>query len=301
MSSVVNSEWLNANSLRAYPIKEDCMAIPVNSAGSLMTDVRIPNYLLVDFVLTMDLTTPLRVYLKQLVYVGNLITFGIYDEADVLIALVSVSTSAHVANAGYSIIGTGTYSDVRGRVVLGNLDRLPEDLPEGLYNFTLAQTEFETTTIRPDLRGVRSLQISDQGSTSVYIYGAVQLVSGNNVRLSYDSGTNAIRIDAIGAEGLNEECACSGVTDVPVTKINGRSVDDVQLVGDGACITVTTNGNIITIADKCSKPCCGCPELEFITNSLKVLDTSVTNLQTYAMRLAERIDNFVTNYILTIR
>jgi len=63
---------------------------------------------------------------------------------------------------------------------------------------------------------------------------------------------------------------------------------------------VETSGNKIIISDNCSAPCCGCPELEFITDSLKVLDSTISNLESYSQQLAERISNFVTNFILTI-
>ena len=184
MSSILNQEWLNQNSLRAYPIKEDCLRVPVDTSGSLITDILLPNYLLVDFVLTMDVNDPVRVYLKQVVCIGNLLTLAFYDSNDVLISLLSVDLSLHVKNSGYNIVGSAAYEDVRGRVVLGDLTNLNRDLPEGQYNFDLASTEFETTTIRPDLRGIRSFQISNEGNESQYIYGHVKLLPRGQATLS---------------------------------------------------------------------------------------------------------------------
>jgi len=297
MSSPILPEWLNENSLRAYPIKEDCPRTAVDADG-----MTLPNYVLVDFVLTVGLDIPVQVYLKQLAIIGNLLTLAFHDQADVAVALLSVNLDTHAPNAGYSLTGTGTYSDVCGRVVLGDLTTLKTDVPEGLYNFTLAATEMETTTIRPDVRGVRSLQISQAGTDSQYIYGHVKLVSGANTLLTYVPAYNAIRIDALSGDGLTAECDCGSIGQANVVKtINGIAVEDFNIIGDGSCVSVTTSGNTITITDTCSKPCCGCPELEFLTDSLKVLDVTVTNLQTYSLRLAERIDNFVTNFILTIK
>lgn len=297
MSSPLLTEWLNENSLRAYPVKEDCLRLAVDADG-----MQLPNYVLVDFVLTVGLDTPVQVYLKQLAIIGNLLTLAFYDQSDVAVTLLSVNLDTHVANAGYSLTGTGTYSDVCGRVVLGDLTNLKTDVPEGLYSFTLADTEMETTTVRPDIRGVRSFQVSQDGTDSQYLYGHVKLVSGANTLLTYLPGYNAVRIDALSGDGLTEECDCGSIGQATVVKtINGIAVEDFNIVGDGSCVSVTTSGNTITITDTCSKPCCGCPELEFLTDSLKVLDVTVTNLQTYSLRLAERIDNFVTNFILTIK
>lgn len=297
-------EWLNSNALRAYPLREDCSRIPVDSNGNALRGVTLPNYVIVDFVLTTAMDTPVRVYLKQLIAVGTLLTFSFYDASDAEIALVSVNTSTHVPGTGYIVSGVGTYDDARGRLVIGDLQSIQQDLPEGVYTFTLDATEFEPTTVRPDLRGVRSLQVVSQGSESSYIYGNVQLIAGDNVKLTYDAGANSIRIDATSSVGLDEECTCTPGPgqNIVVKTINGKAIEDVVIEGDGNCISVdTSDSGTITITDKCSKPCCGCPELEFITNSLKVLDVSVVNLQQYSLALSERINNFVTNFILTIK
>lgn len=302
MSSVVNQEWLNQNALRAYPIKEDCPRMPYDTSGAIISDVVLPNYVLVDFVITMDTGDSPRIYIKQVVHIGNLLTLAFHDASNTLVALLSVDLDLHVKNQGYALAGAGAYDDVRGRVVIGDLTSFKTDLAEGLYNFTIAATELEASTVRPDIRGVRSLQLSNQGNESDYIYGHVKLVAGANAQLTYLPAYNAIQIDALSADGLNEECDCTPLgQDTTVKTINGIAVEDAVIVGDGSCVSVETSGNTITISDTCSKPCCGCPELEFVTDSLKVLDVTVVNLQAFALRLAERIDNFVTNFILTIK
>jgi len=303
MSSSSNVEWLNANANRAYPIKEDMSRVPVDMAGNVLTGTVFPNYVLVDFVLTLAAATNVRAYLSQFSYVGGLITFGFSDESGVQIALVSLNTATHVKNTAYLLAGSGdAYGDALGRVVVGDLSSLADDLPEGLYTFALDSAEMETRCIRPALRGVRSLQLNNQGSETDYLYGHIKLVSGNNIRTQYDPVTNAIRIDAVGDQKLTDDCDCdaaAALTNV-VRTINGIPIEDVVILGDGQCIEVTTNGDQILIRDKCSEPCCDCPELTLLTNSLKILDGTVTNLEAYAQQLDERIRAFVTNYILTL-
>jgi hypothetical protein len=195
-----------------------------------------------------------------------------------------------------------TYGDALGRVVLGDLTTLADDLPEGLYVFTLDTAELESRTIRPALRGIRSLQISNLESASEYLYGRVKLVAGANVQLVYNATDNAIIVNAVGgANLLNAACPCTGTvsqTNV-IRTINGIAVEDVTIEGDDQCITVTTDGDRIIISDKCSAPCCDCPELQMLTDSLKVLDGTVRNLESYAQQLDERIRTFVNNYILS--
>jgi hypothetical protein len=295
-------EWLNENASRAYPIKEDAIRSPVSDTGNILSDVQIPNFILVDMVLTLPGPTALRVYLSQLAYVGDLLTFVFRDENDEQIVSLTVTPSTHPKNQSYSFAGVGSYEDCRGAIVVGDLSDLRRDLAEGLYNFTLVTAEIEPRVIRPDLRGIRSLQIENSGEESALIYGHVRLLAGNNVQLSYMEDDNSIRIDGVDGTGFNEDCECEdalGQSNL-VRSINGIPIEDVIIQGDGECVEVTTSGNVITIRDKCSEPCCDCPELEFLTESLKIVDSTLSRLDTYSQELETRINTFVTNYILTI-
>jgi hypothetical protein len=298
----VNQEWLNANSLRNYPIRENASMLPVDSSGAVITDARLPNNLIVDLVVSSPVPAITDVFLYQLAYVGDLLTFVLHDNSGNQLASISVTPSTHTTYQGYAFSGSGTYDDVRGKLVLGDLSTLRDDLAEGLYTYTVATAPFEAATIRPMLRGVRSMQIVNEDSESDFIYGHVKLFSGANVLLTYLPTYNAIRIDAIDGEGLTEECECpeDAASSNIVRTINGIPIEDVEITGDGQCVNVETEGNRLVITDVCSTPCCGCPELEFLTESLKVLEATMDNLQEYANRLAERIENFVTNFILTI-
>ena len=298
----VNQEWLNENSLRNYPLKENVQRIPYDNSGNLISGVQIPNYLLVDFIVTLPGSINIRIYLSQLSLVSNLLSLIFSDESAVQLARIEVDLNSHLSYTAYNFEGSGTYDDVRGCVALGNLDNLHDDLPEGIYNFTIAQSETEATTVRPMLRGIRSVRTVNNNDVSEFIYGHVKLLAGTNVRLTFLPEYNTIRIDAIEGEGLTDECTCKeeiGATNI-VRTINGIPVQDAQIIGDGECVTVETSGNQVIISDTCSAPCCGCPELEFITDSLKVLDSTISNLESYSQQLAERISNFVTNFILTI-
>ena len=301
MPPVSHTEWLNRNANRAYPFQENMGRLPVDPGGTLISDAQLPNYLLVDFVITIPGDPVLRAYLAQVAIVGNLLSMVFKDTADVQLTTLTIDLATHTAYQAYDLIGADTYSDVRGRVVLGDLANLADDLTEGLYELTDEQALFEAATVRPAVRAVRSLRTLSDGTESAFIYGHVKLIAGDNVQLSYDATLNAIRIDGVSGAGFEEECDCGDIgQDNNVRTINGIPIEDAWIVGDGECIDVTTEGNNIKIKDLCSEPCCGCPELEFVTESLKVLEASITNLEAYAQQLNERIDNFVTNFVLTV-
>jgi len=295
------AEWLNSNSLRNYPFKEDMVLNPT-VGGLLATEIRIPNYLIVDFVITIPGNATNRIYLSTLALAGDLLTFVFSDESNIQVAIVTIDRAVHTTNMAYTIAGSGAYGDSIGRLVVGDITNLANDLGEGQYTFTLAAAELEPCTVRPALRGVTSLAVETDGIASDLLYGHLKFLAGSNIKLTYLPAYNTIRVDAVNGEGLNQVCPCEATmaeTNI-VRTVNGIAIEDVVIQGDGQCVDVTVSGNKVVISDTCSTPCCGCPELEFLTESMKVLDTTLANLEQYSAKLAERINTFVTNYIMTI-
>jgi hypothetical protein len=301
MPPVINQEWLNQNSLRNYPFREDVRLNPEDADGNRISDIRFPNFVVVDFVLTMPTPTVVSVYLSTFSKVSNLATFTFSDESGLNVATLAVDVNQHTKNQAYNLVGIGTYADVRGRVVIGSLIDLPNVVPDGLYNFSLDGAELEPATVRPDIRGVRSLQVDQGGTLSAQLFGHVKLVEGVNIQLTHLPAYNAIRIDAIDGAGLNTACDCDDpLVPVCIESLNGIPLANVDIIGDD-CVDVSVEGNRIVISDKCAEPCCGCPELEFITENLKVLEATVSNLQEYAQELHQRVFQFVTSFVLTVQ
>lgn len=288
------TEWLNQNAYRAYPLKENTPRV------STVGDVTLPNYVVVDFVLTVAGEPDVQIKLAQLAYVGTFLSFVFADATGATVATLALDTAAHTANQAYPLAGQGDYEDARGKIVLGDLSRLATDLGTGVYTFA---AEFEPGVVRPDLRGVRSLQIGSLDSLSARIFGNVRLLEGSNIQLTYLPDDNAIRVDAIDKTGLVEACECDpAVTKPPcIRRINGINVEDVQIVGDGKCVEVTVLGNKIQLKDLCSSPCCGCPELEFITTNLELLQSTVKRLEELADTLQSRYQEFITSILTSTR
>jgi len=302
MTMAINQEWCNQNAGRAYPLKENSTRYPTLN-GQALTGSQLPNYVIVDFALATSAAVTTRIYLSMFSYASGLATFIFSDSTGVQVGIISISTSTHVANTTYYFLGLGTYEDSVGKITIGDISSLSNDMVPGVYTFDLAATELEPTTIRPDSKGIKSLRIIDSGETSEPIYGDVTLIAGANVSLTYLPADNGIRIDAITGDGLIEECSCTEeserLTNV-VRTINGVAIADAWIDSGDSCIEVTTSGNIIKITNKCTEPCCDCPELEFLTQSLQVLNSAVKNLETYAQQLETRMSSFMQNYILTV-
>jgi hypothetical protein len=297
--AVMHQEWLNQNSYRAYPIREDCTRYAVDEAGAQLPDVQIPNALFADLVLTVA-GTPTRYYISKVAYIGKFLSFEIMDQAGNPVITAAIPLASHVPFASYPLIGLGEYEDARGAVVIGDTSKLSQTLPEGSFEFSLVTAELEPSTVRPDLRGVRSLQGDYNGNVTSRLFGHVRLVAGDNIRLTLLPDENAIRIDAIEAGGFSDECECVDDFTLPCIKsINGIAIEDVRIVGDN-CIEVTPSGNELVLTDRCSQPCCGCIELEFLTKNMDLLEDQLSRLEGYADQMRERLVQFITNVLVSI-
>lgn len=299
--AIINQEWLNQNGYRAYPVKETVSRYAVDGDGNLLTDVQIPNNLLVDFVFTVaGVEAGVRMYISRLAYIGNFLSFEFKDGSDNLIATLAVNLATHTAYDRYTIVGTGDYEDARGVAVLGNVTNFPNQFPEGNFAFTLATAELEPCTVRPDLRGVRSIQAETNTEQTERLYKHVRLVAGENIRFTLLQSQNAIRIDAIDSSGFETACECEDQFKLPcIQSINGINIEDVQIVGD-KCLQITTQGNQILLSDTCSQPCCGCVELEFLTKSLDLLEDQLSRLEGYATQMRDKLTQFITNVLVSI-
>lgn len=288
MAVARNVEWLNQNALRAFPFREDTLRSPVVGGVHSQT-IRIPDSAFVDFVVTIAGDGSERVYLRTLAKVGAFLTLVFADASDTPVGSVAIDTTSHTPNTGYTFAGTGAYSDARGRVVLGNLADLNSELPDGQWSFDISATEMETCTVRPALRGVRSISVENDGTVSSPLYGHVRFVAGSNIRLTVNEETNSLRIDARSAVGFQEECECDDyVVPEPIVTVNGINVADLTITGDGKCTTVSVEGNKLIIGDTCSKPCCGCPEQDFITQTAQRLELALRSVEAAVARVASR-------------
>lgn len=298
MPNVLNIEWLNQNSQRAFPFRENSSLVASND-----DTFRLPNYIFVDFVLSMPADVSTQVYLASMMVVGEFVSFMFMDGANNLICSLAVKFTQHTTYQGYNIIGsTSQYSDVRGKVVLGDLSKFRDDVVDGTYTFTLESAEFEPCVVRPDLRGVRTITLTDGSIDSEPITGRIKMRAAGNARLTYDAATNAIIFSALSpANGsYNEECDCNDyLVPTPIRTINGIPIEDVEIAGDGKCVEVVKEGNKLIIKNTCSTPCCGCTELEFIKTNTDLVTSNLSRLETYYSRLNERLEQFITNALLS--
>ena len=297
-----NLEWLNQNSVRGYPFKEDA------SRTDLTAALTIPNAVVVDFIMVVPDLEASTYYLRSLMYSGSTLTFEIAQSGDV-VASVTVTTSAHTTNTAYTVRGQGSYYGAVGKLVVGDLTGLADLIPPGVYVFDAAATVFEARCVRPDIRALNSLVVVDADlNESPPITGRVRLIAGNNIRLTYVAATedaiSRIRIDAINNPDYDEECDCEDTTvaKIPITTINGEAslLGEFDIESGSPCLSITTESGRIVLTDTCSKPCCGCSEQELITERMALYDATLTKLESMLQQVAGRQQDFFDNVIATL-
>lgn len=299
----IDIEWLNQNSLRNYPFREDCGLRPNDSAGNLIdSGFRVPNYLVTDLVVGVPASVysdAVEVYLKKMSVTDDptngisvVLTFASSDGTDAFTA------SCVESGASAQVKGLGAFSSVSGVVRFGDIERFADEFPHGLYSFSKSESLIEPTCVRPAVCGVEGISAVDaSGYTTAPLSGIVKLVAGDNVSIKYDVDRNALVFSADPNSGYTSGCDCDEDELSVVRSINGIKTEDVVIEGDD-CVVVSTENGVIKISDGCSKPCCGCAETAFINQSINDLQSSVNTLSNNASLLADRVTNFVNNYLL---
>jgi hypothetical protein len=285
-----NLEWLNENSLRAYPIRENMGRHP-RVQGTLIGGVQLPNKLLLDFNIAVPGTGNERIWLSRVITAGSLVSFTFSEIlSGAVIATASVDLTSY--NEGdyvqVPLVAASGYTGVTGRISVAKTSEL-EDWLDGIYDFDSDQTELEFCLVRNVAGQLSGLRAENGGNLSELLTGTVKIIAGSNIKISYNEEDNSLTFSAIPGEGYVDSCGECPVADNIVRTINGIPMKDVKLISGNDCIEITTSGNTITITDKCSTPCCGCSELEAATTRLAEFDALTTDIQTYRTRLENAI------------
>jgi hypothetical protein len=298
-----NLEWLNHNSQRSYPLSDDATKTDLTGTFKLPDDFILELYFPAHAGVNVDVD---QFFLASISIfaTGYNISIG-YNSSDgvAIVASAIISKVTHVPNTTYSLPGVYPFDDSVGKLVIGQLGSI--DLqPTGQFSFDINGGGLDSDCIRPMIRGIQSLRVLNNGELSDRLTGHVILSSGSNMQISVTPGSQAtdtspavpaeVRFDAIDGAGLTEQCACEGTIGPPIRRINGVSPlpnGDFSLTGD-SCLTINPLSNGLQLNDSCSSPCCGCAELEYVTQELQILGTGEATLQSFVDQLALQLNTF---------
>lgn len=285
--TIRNLEWLNHNSQRAYPLSADGTHRDATDTFEIPDDFIVGLILPVHWGLNVD---PGKFFIRKLAAyaTGFSITVGYAGSSgDVDAAVALVARNAHTLNKSYTLNGVGDFVDSRGHITIGGFSGIDNE-PAGQFVFDYAATKLEVDAIRPHIRGVMSFQIQNAAELSRQLTGRIRLVAGSNTRMTVSG--NTITIDAISGEGLTDSCVCAEESP-PIQTINGIPPDqngNFQLLGND-CLDIVEGDNRLELKDVCSQPCCGCKELEAITQALESFGEKATTLENFLVNLEARV------------
>jgi hypothetical protein len=268
-------------------------------------DFTLPNDLIVDLVMPVNTgvtpeVDPTLFHVSRIgVFSAGIVIVLAYNGSD--FATVNVASATFTKYKTYSFTGINEYFDVRGWITIGDIAKTLES--PGSWNFTAATAGLEPTVVRPNLRAITSMRVANGDDVSAALSGDLVLVAGNNIRfrLGEVSGNPAIIIDAVTGPDYQEECDCSDLNELspPIRSINGVTPDEAGniTIQGSDCLDLSAGTASITITDSCADPCCGCAELEVITDTLAAVQNQMQTLQNTADRLDEVITTTRVNLL----
>jgi hypothetical protein len=296
-----NLQWLNHNSQRSYPLTERA------TKRDLKNVITIPDSFIVGMYFPIHAGTtftPNGFYVSSLLVspTGFNIIIGYTSDPEspnttntiTQVAAANIARANYSANTAYALAGINEFYDSVGYVVLGNLDEIDKQ-PVGLYNFNFDGGEIETDAIRPMLRAVSSLRVSNNGELSDRIYGNVTLLAGDNIRfdVAAGGGETYITINAVSNADLNQTCLCDVVdTGECIRSINGIYAPTGEFVlAPNTCLSATpfTDQSGLQLEDTCAQPCCGCSELDALRDQVNRFGDGITTLQNFVTRLGSEV------------
>lgn len=275
MPTIENLDFLNANTLRNFPIKEG--ASRIDSSGAF----EIPDSFMVDLVLSASSDPSLRVYVSKVV--------NMPDEVEVelsaygtgtAIGVFNISTQSHTRYTTYYMSAASGYTAATGKLTVAEVAAMVT-LPYGVFTFAQDATELEMRTIVPGLATVSRFVFKNADGTSVSVTGDVTILAQTNTKFRQINSTT-VAIDAGDGLGLNSPCA----DDRPCLKtINNVAPDSngnfTLTTSDCAKFSALSAGTLkgLNLADSCCKPCLSCNEIGDLTQRLMQLESDLLALR----------------------
>lgn len=289
MPAIDNLDFLNANALRNYPLKEGVSRVSVDAPFT------IPNNFMVDMQIAVSYDPTKRYYVSRLANLEDFITIEISDDSDALVGSFTIDVANHWQYKDYYLVPTENFENATGIVCITSLTGIQE-VGAGVFTFTLANAELETRASVPALKGINRLIFTNNSGESYTLTGNVTLVARQNLRFKVDEDdANKIYLDAGNGLGLNTECAdlvqcIKTINGIPPDSEGNFTLD----FSDCATLSTIPAGTGLLLEDICCKPCVGCDDIEELTSRLMTSETGLLQLRNYYDSLLKLFTDFQT-------
>lgn len=275
MPTIENLDFLNANTLRNFPIREDASRVDLTGAFEL------PDNFLVDLIVSVTSDPSTRVYVSRVINMPDEIEveLSIYATSTV-IGVFNIPVQGHTRYTTYYMTPSLSYSSATGKLVVAEVTNMLA-LPYGVFVFDKDATELETRTIIPGLATISRFVFKNADGTSVSVTGDVTLLAQTNTKFRQINSTT-VAIDAGDGLGLNSPCE----DDRPCLKTINNIAPDANgnftlTASDCAKFSALSSGTLkgLNLADSCCKPCLSCNEIGDLTERLMQLESDLLALR----------------------
>lgn len=272
-----NLDFLNANTLRNFPLKEGVSKM--DDSGMFI----IPDDLLVDLVVSASSDPSLRVRISKLINKPDVIELEIapYTSSDPIGTFI-IPTTSHQRYTTYYLTPSIFYTGATGKLVVGELVTT-RALAFGTFTFAAASTEVEARTVIPGLSTISRFVFKNADASSFSVTGDVTIVAQTNTKFRMVDSTT-VAIDAGDNLGLNTACG----DDRPCLKLINNIPPDVNgnfwlTVSDCASLTPLSVGILkgLNLSDTCCKPCLSCNEIGDLTERLMQLESDLLSIRNH--------------------
>lgn len=245
---IQNPEWLNQNSTRNYPIKEDQSRGPVG--------FEIPNNFIVDMQLV-GVERNLNYFISEVAVVGTTINLLVADTLGTTVITFLIDSPTHVKYKTYTASGLG---EIFGKLVIDNVGSLLALIPSGSgVTFAEAETTLEISALVPTDKDFRVTSLGKLGDGITYT-GDVKLEQGDGILIDNNVPENALVI-SLAPEPDPIPSACECPPNFPSVKtINGIPPDcngnfcidagGINVLDtDGSCLVIDSLLDPVEICD----------------------------------------------------
>lgn len=294
MPSIDSLDFLNANALRNFPLKEGVSRV------STLGEFTIPNDFIVDLQVAVSYDPAKRYYISRIVNFEDVITIEISNDVASLVGSFSIVKSNHWQYKEYLMSPADNFNGAVGVACITSLTSMGEQ-PQGAFLFTLASAELEARCSVPALKGINRLVFQNTTGESYSLSGDVIIEARQNLRFKLDPDVeNKIILDAGNGLGLNTICSdelkcIKTINGIPPDSDGNFTLD----FSDCATLTPIPAGTGLLLEDICCKPCVGCNDIEELTTRLMTTETGLLQLRNYYDSLLSLFTDFKTTATFT--
>ncbi len=294
MLDIWNLEWVNQNSIRAYPLSST--STRKNTSG----DFQLPDDILVGLSIfisgdigdyALDTINMSKFFLSHVGLSQKSCTFEIsYDDVVIATATCDITqqSSALIPTTVNLVPLNSTL--LTGHITINNLIAL-YNLPNGYWDFDVSGGQIDPDVIHIQPANIKSVSVETENGIVKLTGPNITIKAGNHIKLTVTKEDNQDIIEISDTDLSDTEIA--KLTLGTVKTLNGIEPDDsgnISLVA-GECLYIENDANshALYLSETCADPCCGCEELNTIQDKTNEFTTVINTINALMLAISNKL------------